>query len=335
MRIEVPEWIQDHVVIASVSGGKDSTALLLALREAGVAFRAVFADTGWEHPAVYAYLDYLRVALDIAIDVVSAAKGGMVPHILHRACFPSRMQRWCTRELKLEPLRAYHDAVIDTLGQDTCSAVGIRHQESKARAQMPILAFDDQWNGLVWRPLAHWGVADVLALHNRHAIKVNPLYQLGHDRVGCWPCIYANKEEIRLLGLHDPARVALIAELEQQCVALRQARNAEHLLAAQAAPGFDAATYQPRYRFPNEATFFQAKTLHKVVNAASPTGFSRTGTPMAIQEVIDWANCARGGRQQVLFAPSPTGGCMRWGLCDLAAEPLSAPVATGRHPEAP
>ena len=48
--------VPDHVrkpgvcVMASVSGGKDSTALMLALREADVPFRAVFADTGWESP---------------------------------------------------------------------------------------------------------------------------------------------------------------------------------------------------------------------------------------------------------------------------------------------
>src|SRR5678815_1701 len=99
-------------VVASVSGGKDSTALILALREAGIKSRYVFADTGWEHADTYHYLDTLRERLRIQIDVVQAASGGMVPAIRARARFPGRMQRWCTNELKLEPLREYHNRLI-------------------------------------------------------------------------------------------------------------------------------------------------------------------------------------------------------------------------------
>lgn len=47
-----------HVV--SVSGGKDSTALLLLARERfGAEPMAVFADTGHEHPETYRYVEYL------------------------------------------------------------------------------------------------------------------------------------------------------------------------------------------------------------------------------------------------------------------------------------
>lgn len=62
-----------HVV--SMSGGKDSTAtLILALEMHGREnVRAVFADTGNEHEATYAYaLDYLPNALGIPVDVVKA-----------------------------------------------------------------------------------------------------------------------------------------------------------------------------------------------------------------------------------------------------------------------
>lgn len=56
-----------HVV--STSGGKDSTAtLLIALHECGHEnVVPIFCDTGNEHEAVYEYLDYLEIALDISI----------------------------------------------------------------------------------------------------------------------------------------------------------------------------------------------------------------------------------------------------------------------------
>jgi 3'-phosphoadenosine 5'-phosphosulfate sulfotransferase (PAPS reductase)/FAD synthetase len=62
-----------HVV--SVSGGKDSTAtLLMALALHGrESVRAVFADTGNEHPSTYDYaLGYLPAVLDLPVHVVRA-----------------------------------------------------------------------------------------------------------------------------------------------------------------------------------------------------------------------------------------------------------------------
>lgn len=50
--------------IASVSGGKDSTALLiLAKLERGIQIESVFADTGHEHAETYRYLEYLDQVL--------------------------------------------------------------------------------------------------------------------------------------------------------------------------------------------------------------------------------------------------------------------------------
>ena len=44
------------MIILSCSGGKDSTAAGLLLKERGLDFSAIFCDTGWEAPETYAYL---------------------------------------------------------------------------------------------------------------------------------------------------------------------------------------------------------------------------------------------------------------------------------------
>jgi len=291
--VERPAGHDDSVFVVSVSGGKDSTAALLAMREAGIPCRAVFADTGWEAPETYDHLLTLERILDIKVERVGVL-GGMRAKIRARAGFPARMQRWCTRELKVEPIRAFHDGLIESEGCDTVSVVGLRAEESEARAALREYEFDVRWNGYVWRPILRWSVADVLAIHHRHGIPVNPLYRKGHSRVGCWPCIYASKDQIRLWAEQDPASVAEIEALEAECGVLRSSRN-------KVEPG--------RYSHA-QASYFQSR---KAVKGADGR---RVYLPMAVREVVEWSMSAHGGAQGVLIREDPDSGCFRWGLCD-------------------
>ena len=50
----------EFLIVGSISGGKDSTAMALWLKEQGHDCRWVFADTGWEDRQTY---DYLRDVL--------------------------------------------------------------------------------------------------------------------------------------------------------------------------------------------------------------------------------------------------------------------------------
>ncbi len=280
MSVALPEQLAGLPLIVSVSGGKDSTACALALREAGLTFKMVFADTGWEAPETYDHLDMLMQKLG-PIDVVGTM-GGMVGRIKHRAGFPARMQRWCTKELKIEPLRQYHQAS----GDDTVCVVGVRAAESESRAKLPEVEDDARWGGWMWRPILTWTVEQVLAIHHRHGIEVNPLYKRGHDRVGCYPCVYASKEDIRLVAEHAPDRIDQIRDLEAEVVRVRDERNAER-------PG--------RYEH-MEGTFFQGRDTR--------SGFC------PIDRAVAWSRTSHGGKQLPLIQPPPDGGCFRWGLCE-------------------
>lgn len=123
-------------------------------------------------------------------------------------------------------------------------------------------------------------------MHHRHEVPLNPLYKRGHERVGCFPCIYARKEEIRLISEFAPERIDEVRDLESGVARIRAERNAER-------PG--------RYPDPG-GTFFQGRTKR--------SGF------VPIDEVVTWSKTDRGGRQLPLLATPPTGGCMRWGLCE-------------------
>lgn len=291
--IDVPDEVRsgDYEVVLSISGGKDSTATALALREAGVPYRMVFSDTGWEADETYRHLDHLREKLG-PIDVVGSP-GGMKAKIEARAGFPSRLQRWCTQELKLHPLRAYFDEVEKSSGKETISVVGIRASESAKRAAMLPFEDSEMWGGYVWRPIIHWTVQDVLMAHHRHGVEVNPLYKMGHDRVGCYPCIHAGKNEISLIAINAPRRIDEIRNMELKANADRVERNKE-------TPG--------RYKW-EECSFFRLR---------APDG--RT-VVSPIDDVVRWANTDFGGVQTFLLPPPPDSGCFRWGMCE-------APVAS-------
>lgn len=272
----VPPEVLDKPLVVSISGGKDSTAAALALREAGLSFRLVFADTGWEAPETYAHLDHLRDRLG-PIHVV-ARPGGMLAQARAYAAFASRTQRWCTRTLKLKPIKTYLDELADMLGP-VVSVVGVRAEESEARAKLRELEDDDTLDAWIWRPILRWSVADVLAIHHRHGVEVNPLYRRGHDRVGCYPCIFASKGDLRLVAEHAPERIEEIRAAEAELTALRVEQGKE-----------------------GPATFFGSR--------------AGGGGAIAIDEAVSWARTSRGGRQLPLIAPPPDGGCFRWGLCE-------------------
>lgn len=302
-------------IIASVSGGKDSTAMLLHLRELGLLARtrAVFFDVGWDHADTYAHVDYLERTLGIhierhaativlrpeleqdALDVEEALglgrQSAFVRLCLQKGIFPRRTIRFCTQELKVFVARRVIRTELQAGGL-VVNAVGIRAAESAARAKMSETEISTTLDCLVWRPLIGWSEDDVVAIHRRHGIRLNPLYLRGAGRVGCWPCIMSNKTELRMIG-KDQQRIHAIRMLEERVRLVYRRRN--------------KSDGEPEERLP---TFFQASRKDIAGN--------RYGHP--IDDIIAWARTSRGGSvDQMTLMDDPedeNAGCMRWGMCE-------------------
>jgi len=276
-------------LVASVSGGKDSAALSLWLTEQGLEHQRIFADTGWEAKQTY---EYLETELADALGPILVLRGQrtMPELIRHKGMFPSRLRRFCTQQLKVRPIQKY----LKSLTRPIVNVVGIRAAESASRAKMPEWEYDKLLGCDVWRPLINWSEQEVIDIHTRHGLRPNPLYLKGASRVGCWPCIYARKAEIRLVAELDPERIELIRQLEEQVEA------------------------RARQRYIDEGTTMEEKGYHAPTFFHTKSHANDKKGMLPIDEAVAWARTSHGGRQVLLFDPEPP-GCMRWGLCESVA----------------
>lgn len=296
-RSELLARLNGRRVVASVSGGKDSAAMSLYLHELGIDHDRVFLDTSWESPITY---EYLRGELQRVLGPITWISGprSMEDLIRHKGMFPGRRVRFCTQFLKVFPMANYLRERINA-GEDVVNAVGIRAAESIARSQMSEWEWQDNFDSEVWRPLLRWSEQDVIDIHHRHGLRPNPLYLLGATRVGCWPCIFARKSEIRLVADTDPARIVRLRVLEDEVAITARARAA-----------------RDGRELPNPPTWFQ-----NPVSRPGPDGH-RDGSCWPIDRVVDWSRSAGRGpsmsQDEFLFS-AQLDGCMRWGLCDTGA----------------
>ena len=93
--------------ILSLSGGKDSAALAIYLRDQVPQIEYIFHDTDKELPETYDYLHRLEAIL--GKPVVRTTPQDSFDHWLtvYKGMLPSNHRRWCTKMLKLKPFEAY------------------------------------------------------------------------------------------------------------------------------------------------------------------------------------------------------------------------------------
>ena len=89
--------------IVSLSGGKDSTALAIYLRDKIPQLEYIFCDTHKELPETYEYLDKLEAYLQRPITRLNPTRGFDHWLEMYDGLLPSAQARWCTRKLKIEP----------------------------------------------------------------------------------------------------------------------------------------------------------------------------------------------------------------------------------------
>lgn len=171
--------------ILSLSGGKDSAALAIYMRDRVPEMEYIFHDAGKELPETYEYLAKLEAYLGRTIHRTTPPDsfdhwfkvfGGMIP---------SNHRRWCTKQLKLKP---FEEFVGD---KPVINYIGIRADEDRVgyiSTKPNITAvFPFREDGLVYN--------DIVRILNDAGVGLPRYTEWGRSRSGCFFCFYQQKIE--------------------------------------------------------------------------------------------------------------------------------------------
>ena len=180
--------------ILSLSGGKDSAALAIYMRDKVSGMEYVFSDTGKELPETYEYLERIEDHLGLRINRLNAELGFDHWYDVYGGMIPSNHRRWCTKMLKLKPFEEFvgEDPVINYVGlrSDEKRSGYISHKPNIT----PVYPF--QQDGL--------NLSDIEEILRSSGVGLPPYTAWGRSRSGCFFCFYQQKIEWVRLKEHHP-----------------------------------------------------------------------------------------------------------------------------------
>lgn len=212
-------------VVASFSGGKDSTAMVLRMIEKGDRLdEVIFCDTGMEFPAMYAHIDKIKEHVEASgvkftelrsertfreLFIEKPIESSKYGHSYRGYGWPGMYIRWCTKHLKTEIIGRH------LKGRDVVQCVGLAADESRRIAKPS--------NQKDRHPLADWGWTEEMCLgycYGRGFDWYDPsvgkgLYEL-FDRTSCWICPFGKVDYYRNLRRYYPGLWAEIGRMESE-----------------------------------------------------------------------------------------------------------------------
>lgn len=217
----------------SLSGGKDSSALLLLMIEKGLPIDCVlYADTGMEFPEMEAHIakldDFLFRERGIHITTLCHPHGfewlmfeepKQKPSCLERRArlgvppygngWPGAKVRWCTGQLKTHLI----NKEVNRLKRDKNALhhIGIAADESHR-------CKDDPHNRY---PLVEWGITEAQALRLCYdrGYDWGGLYEI-YNRASCWCCPLQRIGNLRNLRHHHPELWAWLLDMDNRARAM-------------------------------------------------------------------------------------------------------------------
>jgi len=176
--------------ITLFGGGKDSAVTAILAKKAVGNVPLLFIDTTLEFPETYKFVEkFSRIhGFDLLKNEDEEFYGAK--HDFFQLCKrlgpPSIYCRWCCHIFKEQPVRHFLNDLKD---DDVIFLTGIRKLESRRRGSYsPIESGKRVAGQTLVQPIIDWKDIEVWLYIFWKRIEINELYEMGHARVGCWPC---------------------------------------------------------------------------------------------------------------------------------------------------
>nr|WP_297304872.1 phosphoadenosine phosphosulfate reductase family protein [uncultured Lachnoclostridium sp.] len=208
---------KDKLYVASLSGGKDSTAMVLRLIEEKRPLDLVlFCDTGLEFPQMYDHVRKVEQVITVPVVWLKAEQDFeyyMFHHTPERKpgstyegkigmSWAGPKNRWCTSVLKIRVIDKYLSSLQENY--EIVQYIGIAADEPERVKEFCY-------------PLIEWGMTekDCLEYCYERGYDWGGLYRL-FDRVSCWCCPLQGLEELRILRREFPGLWSQLLEWESK-----------------------------------------------------------------------------------------------------------------------
>lgn len=192
--------------VASYSGGKDSTAMLILAKKHNLPLDEIlYADVGdWMWPGIDEHLQEVEEYMDMKITKVNISE--QITEGFKRWGFPSPLIRWCTNE-KINAIKKHiytsdDEAVGMYMGiaaDEAHRAINSRYRKS-VKLSYPLIDYD-------------LTEADALELCYKEGFTFGGVYE-HHSRFNCWCCPLQKLDELRVLFKYYPELWEKLREMQ-------------------------------------------------------------------------------------------------------------------------
>lgn len=194
----------DNVAVA-FSGGKDSLVALHLALQIKPDIPVLFVNTGIEFPESLKYIEQLKEDLNLnnfheanakvnfwklseekGLPVAGRGNSTFMRDLSDKSGV--KLSNACCHQMKEAPARRfYREHNIEG------TVTGLRVSESMMRklnfADYGALRYSSIYNTLISWPLYAWLDEDIFKYIAKNNLPLNPIYEKGYARVGCWPCL--------------------------------------------------------------------------------------------------------------------------------------------------
>lgn len=191
--------------VLGISGGRDSAALAVYMRDRIPDVEYFFCDTGSELPETYEYLQRLEAVLGKRIVRLNPDKNFDHWLWVYQGTLPSPQMRWCTKMLKIKPLEAW-------IGEDQATTyIAIRADENREGY------ISHKPNISARFPFKEDGIDKPAVLKILEDAGIGlPSYYEWRTRSGCYFCFFQRKAEWVGLSERHPELFQKAIEYEEK-----------------------------------------------------------------------------------------------------------------------